>query len=186
MCVTKPVRFRTTTPTFRRGGRATRSPSRRATLPLCRFCPQRGLRPVPPGTVRTGFLPTQMPQGRDGARASELTGPSSAGAHRLGPFRRGFVRRGQLWRGDRPDCDLPAKLPRARPASESGPGRNEAPGTRETAESGGATAGLSRQSPGGGGAHTSLPRPAPCPPGTPLQARAGRLSPARAPAPGRA
>lgn len=163
MCVTKPVKFRTTIPTFRRGGKATRSPSRRATLPLWCFCPQRGLRPVPPsaprGANRDGedWLPPHPddsgPRRCRCQRADRA--PSLAGAHRLGPFRRGFVRRGQLWRGDRPDCDLPAKLPRARPASESGPGRNVAPGTREAAESGGTTAGLSHQSPGGGGAHTS-------------------------------
>lgn len=193
MCVTKPVRFRTTIPTFRRGGKATQSPSRRATLPLWRFCPQRGLRPVPPsarggrtGTVRTGFLPTQTPQGRDGAGASELTGPP-AQPERTGSAPSAAVSSGAGSYGvgtGRTVTFLPSFLVPDLPARAAlggtwpqGPERRQNQAAPRPAS---AVSHRGEEEP-----TRARPRPAPCPPGTPLQARAGRLSPARAPAPGR-
>lgn len=167
MCVTKPVRFRTTIPTFRRGGKATRSPSRRATLPLWRFCPQRGLRPVPPsaprGANRDGedWLPPHPDasgprrcrcQRADRAPAQpERTGsapsaaaPSAAVSSGAGSYGVGTGRTATF---------LPSFLVPDLPARAALGGTW--PQGPEAAESGGATAGLSRQSPGGGGAHTS-------------------------------
>lgn len=199
MCLTKPVRFRTTISTFRRGGKATRSPSRRATLPLWRFCPQRGLRPVPPSAPRGAnqdsedWLPPHPDasgprrcqcQRADRAPAQpERTGsapsaaaPSAAVSSGAGSYGVGTGRTATFLPSFLvPDLPVRAALGGTWP---QGPERRQNQAAPRPAS---AVSHRGEEEP-----TRARPRPAPCPPGTLLQARAGRLSPARAPAPGRA